>query len=52
MNANQKFKASVFSTLFGDPAVLRQLYPALSNQPVSPDEPILINTLDDVLFIT
>jgi hypothetical protein len=51
MNANQKYKASVFSTLFGDPAVLRELYPAISNEPVSPDEPININTLDDILFM-
>jgi hypothetical protein len=51
MKANQKYKASVFSALFGDPEILRTLYPALSNEPVSPDEPITVNTLDDALFM-
>jgi hypothetical protein len=51
MNANHKYKASVFSAVFGSEKALRELYPALSDKPLSPDEPIAINTLDDVLFM-
>ena len=51
MNANTKYKDSVFSFLFSDPDVLRELYCALEDVSLPPDIPITINTLKDVLFM-
>jgi len=50
MNANRKHKDSVFSLLFSDPAVLRELYSAIEGVELPPDIPIDINTLTDVLY--
>jgi predicted transposase/invertase (TIGR01784 family) len=49
MNANEKFKSSVFSTLFSDHDVLRELYSAIKGVDIPPDTPIDINTLSRIL---
>jgi plasmid maintenance system antidote protein VapI len=51
MGANTKYKDSVFSLLFSDPAALRELYGALEGITLPPDVPVTINTLKDVLFM-
>jgi predicted transposase/invertase (TIGR01784 family) len=51
MGANAKFKDNMFSKLFRDPDILRELYCALSNVSLPQDIPVTINTLDDVLII-
>ncbi|MDR2376073.1 MAG: Rpn family recombination-promoting nuclease/putative transposase [Treponema sp.] len=51
MGANIKYKDSVFSVLFSDPPVLRELYGALKGVSLPPDVPVAINTLQDVLFM-
>ena len=51
MGANTKYKNSVFSSLFCNPDVLRELYCALENVTLPPDIPVKINTLQDVLFM-
>jgi hypothetical protein len=51
MGANTKYKDSVFSVLFSNPAALRELYGALEGVTLSPDIPVVINTLQDVLFM-
>jgi hypothetical protein len=50
LNSNREYKDSVFSWLFSDPQTLRELYGALRGEPLSPDIPITINTLEGVLF--
>jgi hypothetical protein len=51
MKTNNKFKNSVFTTLFADPDVLRELYCALEDVTLPPDTAVSINTLEDVLFM-
>ena len=51
MSANIKYKASVFSSLFSDPDVLRELYCAIEGVNLPPDIPITINTLENVLYM-
>jgi len=51
MDANPKYKASVFSLLFSDADLLRELYGALEGVTLPPDVPITINTLQGVLFM-
>jgi hypothetical protein len=51
MKTNTKFKNSVFTLLFSDPVLLRELYCALEGVSLPPDAPVSINTLDDVLFM-
>jgi len=51
MKTNKKFKASVFSSLFSDPDILRELYCALEGVSLPNDVPVVINTLEDVLFM-
>jgi len=51
MGANTKYKDSVFSFLFSDPDLLRELYCALEGVTLPADIPITINTLRDVLFL-
>ncbi|MDR3148338.1 MAG: hypothetical protein LBU00_08195, partial [Treponema sp.] len=48
MGANIRYKDSVFSALFSDPPVLRELYSALTGISLPPDVPVTINTLSDV----
>jgi len=51
MVVNTKFKNSVFTTLFADPALLRELYGALEGVDLPPGASVSINTLDNVLFM-
>ncbi len=51
MSINTKYKNSVFTTLFNDSAVLRELYGALGGVSLPPDTPIEINTLENVLYM-
>ena len=51
MNTNSQYKDSVFSFLFSDPKVLRELYSAIEGVIVPPDIPVEINTLSDVLYM-
>jgi predicted transposase YdaD len=51
MEANVKFKDNMFSKLFSDPDILRELYCALENVSLPLDIPVTINTLNDVLII-
>ena len=49
-NPNQTHRSSVFSLLFSEPDVLRELYSAIEGISLQPDIPISINTLSDVLY--
>ena len=51
MHANRKFKNNVFTMLFHDPDLLRELYCALEGVDLPPDTPVSINTLENVLFL-
>ncbi|MDR0842385.1 MAG: Rpn family recombination-promoting nuclease/putative transposase, partial [Acidobacteriota bacterium] len=51
MGANLQYKDSVFSWLFSDPDILRELYAALEGVALPDDAPITINTLDNVLYM-
>jgi len=51
MKKNRNFKDSVFTMLFSDPALLRELYGAIGGVPLPPDIPVFINTLENVLFM-
>ena len=51
MNVNARYKDSVFSLLFSDPDLLRELYCALEDVSLPPDVPVTINTLENVLFM-
>ncbi|MDR3147142.1 MAG: hypothetical protein LBU00_02040 [Treponema sp.] len=45
MPVNREYKSSVFSLLFSDPELLRELYGAIAGISLPPDLPITINTL-------
>jgi hypothetical protein len=49
-NVNRNHKDSVFSFLFSNPDVLRELYSAIEGITLPPDIPVNINTLTDILF--
>jgi len=51
MGANTKYKDSVFTFLFSDPDILRELYCALEGVTLPDDVQVTINTLRDVLFL-
>jgi hypothetical protein len=51
MKTNRKFKDSVFTKLFSDPDLLRELYCALEEVSLPPDVPVSINTLENVLYM-
>jgi hypothetical protein len=51
MSINLRYKDSVFSSLFGNPVLLRELYCALAGVDLPPDVPVIINTLQNVLFL-
>jgi len=51
MFLNRRFKDSVFSTLFNNPDLLRELYCALEGVSLPPDTPVSINTLKNVLYM-
>ena len=50
LKPNREHKNSVFSLLFSDPDVLRELYSAIEGVPLPSEIPISINTLTDVLI--
>ena len=50
MGSNANYKDSVFSFLFSNADVLRELYCALEGVSLPADVPVTINTLHDVLF--
>ena len=52
MGANIRYKDSVFSFLFSDPYILRELYGAIVGIELPQDLPITINTLEGVLYKT
>jgi hypothetical protein len=49
-NVNREHKNSVFSSLFSNPDVLRELYSAIEGVTIPPDTPVDINTLTDILY--
>jgi len=51
MSANEKHKDSIFSRLFGNPDVLRELYSAIEGVELPPDTAVDINTLSNALFM-
>jgi hypothetical protein len=51
MGVNTKFKDSVFSFLFSDPEILKELYCALKGVSLPPDVPVSVNTIRDILFM-
>jgi hypothetical protein len=51
MSVNRQYKSSVFSLLFSDPPILRELYSALTGVNLPAHVPIVINTLTDALFM-
>jgi predicted transposase YdaD len=51
MGVNSKYKDSVFSFLFSNPDVLRELYCALEGVSLPPDVRIDVNTLSGVLYM-
>ena len=46
MPVNRNYKDSVFTRLFSDPDLLRELYCAIGGVSLSPDVPVSINTLE------
>jgi hypothetical protein len=50
MGANREYKSSVFSLLFSEPEILRELYGALKGVTLPAGVPVTINTLEGVLF--
>jgi hypothetical protein len=51
MSANSKYKNSVFTKLFSDKTKLRRLYNALTGSSYGSGTPLVINTLQDVLYM-
>jgi len=50
-NVNKKHKSSVFSTLFSDPEILREVYSAIEGFDIPPNAIIDINTLSDAIYM-
>ena len=51
MKENRNYKDSVFTKLFSEPGLLRELYCALEGVTLPLDVPVSINTLENVLFM-
>jgi hypothetical protein len=51
MGLNREYKDSVFTLLFGEPDILRELSGAICGVPLDPSIPIRINTLEGALFM-
>jgi hypothetical protein len=51
VGVNVKYKDSLFSFLFSDPDLLRELYSAIEGVKLPADVPVNINTLQDMLFM-
>jgi arsenate reductase-like glutaredoxin family protein len=52
MSVNRNHKSSVFSKLFSNQDVLRELYSAIEKVDIPPDVSISINTLSEALYLT
>jgi len=50
MKVNKKLKDSLFSFLFSNQDILRELYSAIEGIPIPPDIPIDINTLSGIIY--
>jgi hypothetical protein len=50
-NANRKYKDSVFTKLFSDPDLLRDLYNAITGNAYDATVSVIINSLSHVLFM-
>ena len=50
MEANRRYKDTLFSELFSEPDRLRELYNALADTDYGEDTPVEINTLENVFF--
>ena len=50
VQTNREHKSSVFSLLFSDPDILRELYSAIEGIDLPPDVPVNINTISGVLI--
>jgi predicted transposase YdaD len=50
MKVNRKLKDSLFSFLFNNPDILRELYSAIEDITLPPDIPIDINTLSGIIY--
>ena len=51
MKVNRNFKDSVFTKLFSEPELLRDLYCALAGNSIPESVPVSINTLEKVLYM-
>jgi hypothetical protein len=51
MNINRELKNSVFTTLFNDEDKVRELYAAIKGVDYDPNLPVVITTLQDVLYM-
>jgi hypothetical protein len=51
MGLNKHYKDSVFSLLFSEPDILRELYGAICGVSLDPSIPVTINTLEGALFM-
>ena len=51
MTVNRKHMSSLFTMLFSDPDLLRELYCALMDVDLPPGVPVIVNTLTNLLFI-
>jgi predicted transposase/invertase (TIGR01784 family) len=51
VTVNTRYKDSVFSFLFNNPDLLRELYSALTGTSLPPDIPVTVNTLRNMLFL-
>jgi predicted transposase/invertase (TIGR01784 family) len=51
MKTNIKFKSSIFTSLFSDPDLLRELYCAIEGVSLPKELPVSINTLENVLHM-
>ena len=51
MNINRNYKDSVFTALFSDPDLLRELYSALNGISLPRDVQVSINTLENILYM-
>jgi hypothetical protein len=52
MGLNRQYKDSLFSFLFSDPGALRELYEAIEGIKLPPELPVVINTLEGILYKT
>jgi hypothetical protein len=51
INSNKQYKNSVFTFLFKEPDVLRELYCALKGVTLPADTPVVVNTLEGIFYM-